>query len=158
MRYSLSSAAIFRDRLPGCGRSLFFANANAAWKDNYKPEYYYKGYEDGILRADEIETQDLASCKLVVLSACETGLGEIKGDEGVFGLQRAFKLAGAKYILMSLWSVPDAATEELMKRFYENLLADSNIDKAFNNAQKSMRESRSPLYGVRDWGGFVLLH
>ena len=137
---------------------LFFANANAAWKDDYKPKYYYKGYEDGILRADEIETQDLASCKLVVLSACETGLGEIKGDEGVFGLQRAFKLAGAKHILMSLWSVPDAATEELMKRFYENLLMDSNIDDAFNNAQKSMRESQSPLYGIRDWGGFVLLH
>ena len=137
---------------------LFFANANAAWKDNYKPEYFYKGYEDGILRADEIETQDLASCKLVVLSACETGLGEIKGDEGVFGLQRAFKLAGARCILMSLWSVPDAATEELMKRFYENLLIDSNIDNAFNNAQKSMKESTKPLYGVRDWGGFVLLH
>jgi CHAT domain-containing protein len=137
---------------------LFFANANAAWKDNYKPEYFYKGYEDGILRADEIETQDLASCKLVVLSACETGLGEIKGDEGVFGLQRAFKLAGARCILMSLWSVHDAATEELMKRFYENLLIDSNIDNAFNNAQKSMKESTKPLYGVRDWGGFVLLH
>ena len=137
---------------------LFFANANAAWKENYKPEYFYKGYEDGILRADEIETQDLASCKLVVLSACETGLGEIKGDEGVFGLQRAFKLAGARCILMSLWSVPDAATEELMKRFYENLLIDSNIDNAFNNAQKSMKESTKPLYGVRDWGGFVLLH
>ena len=137
---------------------LFFANANAAWKDNYKPEFFYKGYEDGILRADEIETQDLASCKLVVLSACETGLGEIKGDEGVFGLQRAFKLAGARCILMSLWSVPDAATEELMKRFYENLLIDSNIDNAFNNAQKSMKESTKPLYGVRDWGGFVLLH
>ena len=137
---------------------LFFANANAAWRDNYKPEYFYKGYEDGILRADEIETQDLASCKLVVLSACETGLGEIKGDEGVFGLQRAFKLAGARCILMSLWSVPDAATEELMKRFYENLLIDSNIDNAFNKAQKSMKESIRPLYGVRDWGGFVLLH
>jgi CHAT domain-containing protein len=137
---------------------LFFANANAAWKDNYKPEFFYKGYEDGILRADEIETQDLASCKLVVLSACETGLGEIKGDEGVFGLQRAFKLAGARCILMSLWSVPDAATEELMNRFYENLLIDPNIDNAFNNAQQSMKESTKPLYGVRDWGGFVLLH
>lgn len=137
---------------------LFFANANAAWKDDYKPQSFQMGYEDGILRADEIETQNLASCKLVVLSACETGLGEIKGDEGVYGLQRAFKLAGANNILMSLWSVPDAATEELMKRFYEFLLSEKDIDRAFYNAQKSMKENKNPIYGVRDWGGFVLLH
>lgn len=137
---------------------LFFANANAAWKDDYKPHSFQTGYEDGILRADEIETQNLASCELVVLSACETGLGEIKGDEGVYGLQRAFKLAGANNILMSLWSVPDAATEELMRRFYEFLLSGKDIDKAFYSAQKSMKDSKNPIYGVRDWGGFVLLH
>ena len=137
---------------------LFFANANAAWKDDYKPLSFQMGYEDGILRADEIETQNLASCELVVLSACETGLGEIKGDEGVYGLQRAFKLAGANNILMSLWSVPDAATEELMRRFYEFLLSGKDIDKAFYSAQKSMKDSKNPIYGVRDWGGFVLLH
>ena len=137
---------------------LFFANANAAWKDDYKPQSFQTGYEDGILRADEIETQNLASCELVVLSACETGLGEIKGDEGVYGLQRAFKLAGANNILMSLWSVPDAATEELMKRFYEFLLSEKDIDRAFYSAQKSMKDSKNPIYGVRDWGGFVLLH
>ena len=137
---------------------LFFANANAAWKDDYKPQSFQTGYEDGILRADEIETQNLASCELVVLSACETGLGEIKGDEGVYGLQRAFKLAGANNILMSLWSVPDAATEELMRRFYEFLLSGKDIDRAFYSAQKSMKDSKNPKYGVRDWGGFVLLH
>lgn len=137
---------------------LFFANANAAWKDDYKPQSFQTEYEDGILRADEIETQNLGSCELVVLSACETGLGEIKGDEGVYGLQRAFKLAGANNILMSLWSVPDAATEELMRRFYEFLLSGKDIDKAFYSAQKSMKDSKNPIYGVRDWGGFVLLH
>lgn len=137
---------------------LFFANANPAWKDDFKPHSYQTGYEDGILRADEIETLNLASCGLVVLSACETGLGELKGDEGVYGLQRAFKLAGANNILMSLWSVPDAATEELMKSFYEFLLSGKDIDKAFYNAQKSMKESKNPIYGVRDWGAFVLLH
>ena len=137
---------------------LFFANANAAWKDDFKPQSFQTGYEDGILRADEIETQNLGSCELVVLSACETGLGEIKGDEGVYGLQRAFKLAGANNILMSLWSVPDAATEELMRRFYEFLLSGKDIDRAFYSAQKSMKDSKNPIYGVRDWGGFVLLH
>ena len=135
---------------------LFFANANKAWMDHYIPESYQKGYEDGILRADEIETQNLASCELVVLSACETGLGEIRGDEGVFGLQRAFKLAGAKCIVMSLWPVPDNATKELMKRFYLSLAkGETNVDWAFNNAQKSMKSSGYP---VRDWGGFVIMH
>ena len=95
---------------------LFFANANAAWKDNYKPEYFYKGYEDGILRADEIETQDLASCKLVVLSACETGIGDMSYD-GILGLQRGFKIAGAHSIMMSLWKVDDAATALFMNSF-----------------------------------------
>lgn len=137
---------------------LFFANANTVWKGNYKPLSFQMGYEDGILRAEEVEIQNLASCELVVLSACETGLGEIKGDEGVYGLQRAFKLAGANSILMSLWSVPDAATEELMKRFYKFLLSEKNVDRAFYRAQKSMKESKNPIYGVRDWGGFVLLH
>lgn len=137
---------------------LFFANSNRAWKDDYKPKYFQKDYEDGILRAEEIESQNLASCKLVVLSACETGLGELNGNEGVYGLQRAFKLAGARCILMSLWSVPDSATEELMKRFYENLIAENDIDNAFLNAQMSMKNSKNARYGVLDWGGFVLLH
>lgn len=137
---------------------LFFADSNAAWHDDYRPGDFSEGYEDGILRVEEIETQNLASCRLVVLSACETGLGEIKGDEGVYGLQRAFKLAGADNILMSLWSVPDAATEELMKRFYESLLTEDDIDKAFSSAQKSMKNSKKPIYGVRDRGGFALLH
>ena len=133
---------------------LFFANANRTWMNDYVPLSYRKGYEDGILRAEEIETQNLASCDLVVLSACETGLGEIKGDEGVFGLQRAFKLAGAKCIIMSLWSVPDNATKELMNRFYSNLVKTRDIDDAFTMAQRSMKHT----YDVRDWGGFVILH
>lgn len=134
---------------------LFFANANRAWMNEFRPEMYRKGYEDGILRAEEIETLNLTSCELVVLSACETGLGEIQGNEGVYGLQRAFKLAGAKCILMSLWPVPDNATKELMNRFYSNLILSHNVDKAFSQAQKSMR---SDNYGVLYWGGFVILH
>lgn len=137
---------------------LFFANANKAWKEEYRPEQYNKDYEDEILRADEIESLNLSSCNLVVLSACETGLGDINGNEGVYGLQRAFKLAGVRYILMSLWAVPDGATEILMKRFYQNLIKESDIDLAFSNAQKSMRNDKDRIYGIQDWGGFVLLH
>lgn len=136
---------------------LFFANANRAWKDEFKPEKFDKNYEDGILRAEEIENLNLASCNLVILSACETGLGEINGSEGVYGLQRAFKLAGTKYILMSLWPVPDLATSELMKRFYSNLLKTNDIVKAFSDAQYSMRHDQYHIYNVKEWGGFVLL-
>ncbi len=134
---------------------LFFANANKAWNPNFQQEDYSEHYEDGILRADEIETQNLALCNLVVLSACETGLGEIKGDEGVFGLQRAFKLAGVRYVLMSLWSVPDDATKELMTRFYKNIVLGQDIETAFSDAQKTMNKDG---YGILGWGGFVLLH
>ena len=85
---------------------LLFAGANRAWTANG----IIDGIEDGILTADEISRLNLYNTELVVLSACETGLGEIVSTEGVFGLQRAFKLAGVKSLIMSLWKVPDEAT------------------------------------------------
>ena len=75
----------------------------------------------GILTGEEIVELDLGDAELVVLSACDTALGQAAGDEGVFSLQRAFGLAGARTVVASLWKVPDSATQQLMDRFYENV-------------------------------------
>lgn len=109
--------------------------------------------EDGILTASEISNLDLSACQLVVLSACETGLGEVKGSEGVFGLQRAFKMAGVKNIIMSLWKVPDTQTAELFDIFYSECFAGKSIHEAFQITQAKMKAKYTPYY----WAGFVLL-
>ncbi|MCK6695809.1 MAG: CHAT domain-containing protein, partial [Thermoanaerobaculia bacterium] len=93
---------------------LILAGGNHAWATG-KP--IKPGLEDGILTAYEISQMNLSNTELVVLSACETGLGDIQGNEGVYGLQRAFKIAGAKYLIMSLWQVPDKQTSLLMTTF-----------------------------------------
>lgn len=90
----------------------------------------------------------------MVLSACETGLGEVKNGEGVYGLQRGFLVAGSRYILMSLWKVEDEATSELMTRFYRYWLDGTDIHEAFRKAQDNLRQKYThPYY----WGGFILL-
>ncbi|MBK8568206.1 MAG: CHAT domain-containing protein [Saprospiraceae bacterium] len=130
---------------------LVMAGGNHAWLNGKA----YKGLEDGILTAYEVSQLDLRNTELVTLSACETGLGEIVGNEGVFGLQRAFKIAGAHYIIMSLWKVPDQETQELMTLFYKRWLEGKMaIPDAFRSAQTEMRKLYpSPYY----WAGFVLV-
>jgi len=130
---------------------LILAGGNLAWQGKQTLE----GREDGILTAYEISQMNLSNTELVVLSACETGLGDIQGNEGVYGLQRAFKIAGAKYLIMSLWQVPDKQTSLLMTTFYKKWLEDKmTIPDAFHAAQKQLRDGGlEPYY----WAGFVLV-
>ena len=138
------------DPLDRCG--LLFAGANTALQGKSKelPE----GVQDGILTAKEISLMDLRDAELVVLSACETAKGDIISNE-VFGLQRAFKMAGAKTIIMSLWKVDDRATQLLMTEFYTNLISKKQPKReAFRNAQNTVKDKYpKPSY----WAGFVML-
>lgn len=131
---------------------LIFAGANSAWSNS---SYDLKFPDDGILTSYEVSNLDLRNVNLVVLSACETGLGDIKDSEGVFGLQRSFKLAGVKNIIMSLWKISDEKTRELMQLFYKNILNGKTINVGFNLAQKDMKNKypNSPYY----WSSFILL-
>ena len=124
-----------------------------------------EGIDDGILTAQEIAHTDLRGCDLVVLSACETALGDIT-NEGVMGLQRGFKKAGANTILMSLWKVDDQASSLLLTKFYENLLSKKmpKID-ALKKAQDYVRNYEIEVEGKKEkifsdpkfWTSFILL-
>lgn len=133
---------------------LILAGANNVIKRIPIPE----GVEDGVLYADEISSLNLGNVGLLVLSACQSGLGDINASEGVFGLQRGFKLAGVHSILMSLWKVNDEATSYLMAQLYSNLMDGQSKQSALTNAQWALRiwQDRAfddPAY----WAAFVLL-
>ena len=141
-----------KDPMVRCG--LMFSGSNVSWTGNPQKMITETG-EDGILTAAEVSNIDLSNTKLVVLSACETGLGKIEGSEGTFGLKRGFKLAGVEQMIVSLWSVPDKETMELMTLFYEDLTETLNPVKSFEKVQKQMRDTY-PTEPYK-WAGFVLV-
>jgi CHAT domain-containing protein len=108
--------------------------------------------EDGILTAEDVTGLDLAGTELVVLSACDTGLGDVHRGEGVFGLRRSFVLAGAHTLVISLWQVPDEQTMELMSSFYLRLLSGEPRSQALRGAQLMVKERRPH---PADWGAFI---
>ncbi len=118
-----------------------------------------EGEDDGILTAEEIASLDLSGVEWAVLSACETGVGDVQTGEGVFGLRRAFQVAGAGTLIMSLWSVDDEATRAWMKALYEARLKNrrDTVDAARNASLSVLRDRRKhklathPFY----WAAFV---
>lgn len=129
---------------------LMLAGGNNIWQGKFN----LTNVEDGILTADEISRLDLSNTKLVVLSACETARGKVDPVDGVYGLQRAFKLAGVQTIVMSLWKVQDDATAMLMTQFYKYLTDGVEKHQALWNAMMDVRKKyKDPYY----WAGFVML-
>lgn len=109
--------------------------------------------EDGLLTAYEVINLNLDSTLLVVLSACETAKGDVNHGEGVYGLQRALRVAGAQNMIMSLWKVDDEATQKLMVDFYKRWINTNDMYGSFLAAQKSLRKQYpNPYY----WGAFIL--
>jgi CHAT domain-containing protein/tetratricopeptide (TPR) repeat protein len=136
------------DPLFRCG--LAFSGANYYWL-NARTR---RGSDNGLLTGYEVAQLDLHQVSLVTLSACETGLGDVTDNEGNLGLQRAFRLAGADQLLVSLWQVPARQTSELLSLFYTNWLKGQSFSEALRNAQRSLQDKNYPPYY---WAGFVLI-
>lgn len=131
---------------------LVLSSGNQAWQRKAS----IPNQEDGILTAYEIASLDLSNTQLAILSACQSGLGEVKGKEGVYGLQRAFKLAGVDYLLATLWNVPDSEeTIDFTTTFLQNCLQPQlTIRQAFHLTQQQMKAKYEDPYF---WAAFILM-
>ena len=140
------------------GYRVFNAMANSGLLLSGVVNYYdsktFPETYDGVLTAYEAQNLDLKNTSLVILSACETSLGHMDAGEGVYGLQRAFRAAGAGSIMTSLWKVDDNATKDFMIAFYQEYLKTKNKSAAFITAQKAIKEKYIHPYF---WGAFVMM-
>lgn len=131
---------------------LTFAGANAAWTGKTYPD----GVHSGIVTAADISVMDLTGLELVVLSACQTGEGSTSG-EGIYGLQRAFKMAGAETLILSLWPVSDKITRLFMESFYANLTSPQFKGDKYRAFQSTKRQIRSQYPDPYYWAAFVMI-
>jgi CHAT domain-containing protein len=129
---------------------VVMSGGNAEWRGVKLPE----GVLGGLLTSEDISHTDLSNTRIVVLSACDTGRGEAT-NEGLFGLQRAFKKAGAQTLVMSLWQISDSVTKEFMVAFYKHLVSSQwDRHEAFRLAQEEIKHQYpEPYY----WAGFVIV-
>lgn len=130
---------------------IIFAGGNTSWENPSAED----SVEDGIMTSYEISKLKLQKVSLVVLSACQTALGDIS-PEGVYGLQRAFKMAGVSTIVSSLWEVNDKATRLLMEEFYRCLLSGDEIHSALKKGQDYLRTFRE-YEDMHYWGAFIII-
>lgn len=139
-----SNQMLFKD-YPMLRSGIALAGINLSLKE---------GKDEGIVSAEEVMGLKLIGTDLVVLSACETGVGDVQSGEGVFGLKRAFILSGAKAVILSLWSVPSKETKELMTKFYSLMADGKSKANALMQAKLEMKEKKpNPFY----WGAFILV-
>ncbi len=139
-----SMSATVRSSNPLLRSGIALAGANLSRRDS----------DAGILTALEASTLDLWGTSLVTLSACDTGVGDVKNGEGVYGLRRAFFIAGAETLVMSLWPVSDYTTRTLMTRYYDGLARGEGRGAALRRVQIAMlasKDRRHPFY----WAGFI---
>ena len=145
--FFLNDKSIIGDSNPLLKSGLLLSN-------NDPPGTEHLESDDGVLTAYEAMNLNLENTELVVLSACETGLGEVQNGEGIYGLQRSFLVAGTEALILSLFKVDDAATSKLMTLFYSNYLQSGQIFDSFKKAQIELRNSYdSPL----TWGAFIVV-
>lgn len=133
---------------------LFHSGLVLAGADRELGEETEASDDDGILTAYEVMNLDLTHTNLVVLSACETGLGKVENGEGVYGLQRSFLQAGARDVMISLWKVDDHYTQQLMSAFYFHLLEGKSKRDALKSAQLQLQRITPNPY---HWGGFIMV-
>lgn len=153
--FQLIRPELYHSGLALAGAQDTWYNEKPGSEINFDKYFSMDAASDGILLSSEISELDFSNTDLVVLSACQTALGYVK-SEGVYGLQRAFKLAGVNSLIMSLWKVDDDATQLLMTSFYKNLMNGMPKREALINAQKEVRETPG-FNDPYNWAAFILL-